>query len=225
VTIDGFSVRYGIDAPPCPCEIDRMDLRDQLLRFYSRLGWAVADMRRTIRLAWYRSNKGAWVFILFCLCIIGALGLGMQSILGMKTHKRQEVRQFHTQQLTCLARNIYYEARGEPTAGQYAVAEVTMNRKASRHYPKTVCEVVHQQNWDPIRKRMVGAFSWTEFKSLPEPDGDAWNRAQKIAETVYYEKHIPSLQGALHFHATYVKPDWVKRKKRIAHIGRHVFYE
>jgi N-acetylmuramoyl-L-alanine amidase len=202
-----------------------MDVRDQLLGLFSRLGWAVTDMRRSLRLSWYRINKGACVFLLFCVCIIGALGFGMQSILDRKRDKQQTVRQFHAQQLTCLARNIYYEARGEPIAGQYAVAEVTMNRKASRHYPKTVCEVVHQQNWDPIRKRMVGAFSWTEFKVLPEPGGDAWNRARQIAEVVYYEKHISSLQGALHFHATYVKPDWAKKKKRIAHIGRHVFYE
>ena len=41
-------------------------------------------------------------------------------------------------------------------AGQYAVAEVTMNRKASRFYPKTVCEVVYQRE----------AFSWTGTRNL-----------------------------------------------------------
>src|SRR5262245_29861041 len=40
-------------------------------------------------------------------------------------------------QLLCLAENVYYEARGEPMAGQYAVAEVTLNRLASPYYPKT----------------------------------------------------------------------------------------
>src|SRR5882672_11161357 len=79
--------------------------------------------------------------------------------------------------LACLARNVYFEARGEPTAGQYAVAEVTMNRKASGRYPDTVCGVVYQKNWDPLRKRYVGAFSWTELGALPAPRGEEWERA------------------------------------------------
>lgn len=33
------------------------------------------------------------------------------------------------------------------------------------------------------------------------------------------------MDGALFFHATYVKPSWAKNKKRVAHIGRHVFYQ
>ena len=41
-----------------------------------------------------------------------------------------------------------------------------MNRKAAPSYPKTVCEVVYHQNWDPLRGRFVGAFSWTEFDVL-----------------------------------------------------------
>jgi spore germination cell wall hydrolase CwlJ-like protein len=32
------------------------------------------------------------------------------------------------------------------------------------------------------------------------------------------------LQGATHYHATSVKPDWSEERERIARIGRHVFY-
>jgi len=28
----------------------------------------------------------------------------------------------------------------------------------------------------------------------------------------------------LHYHATYVRPDWSKERERVARIGRHVFY-
>jgi len=38
-----------------------------------------------------------------------------------------------------------------------------MNRVFSRRYPGTVCEVVYEKKWDRLRKRYVGAFSWTEF--------------------------------------------------------------
>ena len=125
------------------------------------------------------------------------------------------MREFHAQNVDCLARNIYYEARGEPPAGQYAVAEVTMNRTAARGYPNTVCQVVYQKS----------AFSWTDFSVvLSAPAGGEWLRAQRIAEAVYYGKRLPTLQGALFYHATYVKPDWSKERERIARIGRHVFY-
>ena len=163
-------------------------------------------------------------FGLYCCLIVGALVAAFMGVTSQRDAQRAHVREFHARSLDCLARNVYYEARGESIAGQYAVAEVTMNRKAARAYPKTVCEVVYQQNWDPIRGRFVGAFSWTEFDVLAPPAGEAWRRAQKVAYDVYYERHAPTLDGALHFHATYIRPEWSKERERVARIGRHVFY-
>jgi N-acetylmuramoyl-L-alanine amidase len=163
-------------------------------------------------------------FGLYFFLIVAALGAAFLEVASHRDAQRARVREFHARSLECLARNVYYEARGESIAGQYAVAEVTMNRKAARSYPKTVCEVVYQQNWDPLRGRFVGAFSWTEFDVLPAPAGEAWSRAQMVAEEVYYERRAPTLNGALHFHATYIKPEWSKERERVARIGRHVFY-
>jgi spore germination cell wall hydrolase CwlJ-like protein len=121
--------------------------------------------------------------------------------------------------------NIYFESRGESRTGQYAVAEVTMNRVASKHYPDSVCDVVYQKNWDVIRKRYVSAFSWTEFESLPPPSGDQWHQAMQIAEAVYRGKQQPTLDGALHYHAVYVKPSWSLDMTPVAKIDRHIFYK
>lgn len=126
--------------------------------------------------------------------------------------------------LTCLAKNVYYEARGEPLAGQYAVAEVTLNRVASALFPDTVCAVVHEQRWDPVRRRYVGAFSWTELKPMPVPGGLAWARATAVASAVYDNREAPLVDGALFYHATYIVPHWAKSKTRVARIGRHLFY-
>ncbi len=127
--------------------------------------------------------------------------------------------------LTCLARNIYFEARGESVAGQHAVAEVTMNRVASKRFPDTVCSVVHEQRWDTIRKRNVGAFSWTELGPLPKPKGKPWKRAMKVAIASYDEQEAPQVPGALFYHAERITPRWSKTKKMVAKIGRHKFYE
>jgi spore germination cell wall hydrolase CwlJ-like protein len=59
---------------------------------------------------------------------------------------------------------------------------------------------------------------------MPEPRGEDWQRAQYVAKAVYYNRYTPQLQGALYFHATYIRPDWAKEKRRVARIGRHVFY-
>ena len=47
-------------------------------------------------------------------------------------------------QTTCMADNIYFEARNQGTAGWSAVASVTLNRVKDKRFPNTVCEVVKQ---------------------------------------------------------------------------------
>ena len=44
----------------------------------------------------------------------------------------------------CLAKNIYFEAGVESTAGKLAVANVTINRAANKNYPNTICGVVQE---------------------------------------------------------------------------------
>jgi len=122
---------------------------------------------------------------------------------------------FRAAEVRCLAENVYYEARGEQLVGQYAVAEVTMNRVASRAFPSTVCEVVH----------MRGAFSWTyEAPDLAPPYGYEWRRARAVASSVYDNIEAPLVNGALFYHATYVSPDWAATRSQVARLGRHLFY-
>jgi N-acetylmuramoyl-L-alanine amidase len=117
-------------------------------------------------------------------------------------------------ELDCLARNVYYESRGEPLVGQYAVAEVTMNRVASSMFPESVCTVVHAP----------GAFSWTNAESLKEPYGFEWWRAQTVARSAYDSHASPYVGDALFYHATYVSPSWARTRPQVGLIGRHLFY-
>src|SRR5262245_38605258 len=168
-----------------------------------------------LRVYWYVTDKEPLIFAAGLVLVAAAFALALRSAYTHGDERRD---------LVCLARNVYFESRGEPLAGQHAVAEVTMNRLASGRYPGTVCGVVYQKNWDPLRKRYVGAFSWTEFDSLPAPMGEQWLQAWEVAEAVYYGREPPVLDGAMFFHATYILPDWAKTKKPLARIGGHVFY-
>ena len=44
----------------------------------------------------------------------------------------------------CLAEALYFEARGETVKGQFAVAEVIMNRVKSARFPGSLCGVINQ---------------------------------------------------------------------------------
>ena len=201
-----------------------MSSRTYLAELSLRLHWAMAPARRELRLFWYRTDKGAVAFALFAAVLLTGFAFVVHAYFAHQDAVREQALQARNQELNCLARNVYYEARGEPVAGQYAVAEVTMNRKASARYPQSVCAVVYQKNWDAIRKRYVGAFSWTEFSALPEPRGADWERAWKVAQDVYDGRHAPDVEGAMYFHATYMKPVWANEKKLVARIGGLAFY-
>lgn len=180
--------------------------------------------RRALRLAWYRADREAMAFALMIGAALLVFSVAVYAVLERHERAQEAARAHERQSLECLALNVYHEARGEPPEGQYAVAEVTLNRAASPRFPGTVCEVVYEQRWDAIRERKVGGFSWTEFYSVPDPEGEAWEFARKVAEDVYHRRVPPRVDGALFYHATYIRPSWARERKRVGVIGRHVFY-
>jgi Cell Wall Hydrolase len=190
-----------------------------------RLRWATAPARRKLRRFWYGADTDALAFALILATILASFAVSLRALFAYQDQVRYRALQAMNRELTCLARNVYFEARGEPLAGQYAVAEVTMNRRAAARFPGSVCAVVYQKNWDVLRKRFVGAFSWTEFNALPEPSGEDWKQAWKVAIDVYSGRQPPVLQGAMYYHSTSIKPSWAREKKLVARIGGHAFYK
>jgi spore germination cell wall hydrolase CwlJ-like protein len=166
-----------------------------------------------LRLFWYGLDKVALAVALVLGAVVGALAIAASAVFVQRDAKAAAVRDFDARSIECLALNVYYEARGESLAGQYAVAEVTMNRKSALGFPKTLCDVVYQK----------GAFSWTDEK-VDQPGGAEWRRAIRVAEDTYYRRRAPALPGALYYHATYTRPAWAKERERVARIGAHIFY-
>jgi|TARA_B110000977_G_scaffold43249_1_gene58639 spore germination cell wall hydrolase CwlJ-like protein len=130
----------------------------------------------------------------------------------------------------CLALNLYFEARGEPLAGQLAVGFSTMNRVADERYPDTVCEVVKQAKynaWDmenPIRHRCQ--YSWFCDGMSDEPkNGKAMLEASILAQHIYYGHATDISQGATHYHATWIDtPYWADEMDVVLTIDQHIFY-
>lgn len=188
----------------------------------SRIQRTVATAWRNVVFYWHTHEKGGYVVLSVVASVI--VTFAMLVYFSIEGHDRSQDVRTRTQALNCLTKNVYHEARGEPIDGQYAVAEVTMNRVASKHYPNTVCEVVYQANFDIIRKRNVSAFSWTELDLTAPVNRKIWNRAWLIAEEVFDNRARLRVEGALFYHARYIRPRWSRRKRHIAKIGRHIFY-
>ena len=128
----------------------------------------------------------------------------------------------------CLAQNIYFEARGSNLADRAGVANVVMNRTKDRRYPETICEVVRQgrqdANGNMIRHQCQ--FSWyCDGKSDVPGNQDLWIDAQMLAwEMIENNKYRGLTEGATHYHATYVSPNWARDLQLVGRIGAHIFY-
>ena len=127
------------------------------------------------------------------------------------------------QELTCLALNVYHEARGEPERGKYAVAHVVMNRVADRRFPSTVCRVV-KQGGELTRYRCQFSW-WCDGQSDRPREAKAWAASQVIAADVFWGRDRDPTRGALWYHADYVSPYWRTAFKQGPKIGRHFFYQ
>lgn len=122
-------------------------------------------------------------------------------------------------EIECLAKNIYFESRGEPLAGKIAVGLVTLNRAREASFPDTVCGVVSQRH----------QFSWM-WDKIPDKiaQPDVYDEIYTLSELLYDQYHVNKrfpdiVDGATHFHTGAVNPQW-RGKKLVVKIGNHAFF-
>ena len=115
---------------------------------------------------------------------------------------------------TCLALNVYFEARNQDPDGQLLVAEVTMNRVYDDRFPDEICDVVYDKK----------AFSWTHDGRSDKPKNvEAYLRAQIIAYDVLLNG-CGLCMGATHYHTLTSRPYWADKLQVVGQWGDHIFY-
>jgi len=152
-----------------------------------------------------------------------------------KAAVREKIRSENAQEIECLALNIYHEARGSSFVDRAAVTDVVLNRVQDTRYPNSVCSVVKQarmSKWHlentgkrvPVRHKCQ--FSWyCDGKSDEPQDNESWQHAKHLAYNMYYyDQYRGITEGATHYHATYVSPNWANHFQLVGRIGDHVFY-
>lgn len=122
----------------------------------------------------------------------------------------------------CLSEALYFEARGESIRGQFAVAEVILNRVDSAKYPNSICAVINQGTG----KKYQCQFTYTcDGKKEIFNEATARKNTQKVAAALI-EGIAPRVltKGATHYHTKSVNPSWSRSFPRVATIGVHHFY-
>jgi hypothetical protein len=121
----------------------------------------------------------------------------------------------------CLTEALYFEARGEPIEGQYAVAEVILNRVDHARYPDSVCDVVHEGTG----RRFACQFTYTcDDRPDEMTDARALHRLGHVARIMLDGAPRDLTGGATHYHADFVTPRWARIYPRTAELGTHIFY-
>ena len=191
--------------------------------------------------------KKLFITVVLILLFVLPLGSSQKSLHDIKvvdninitekniwTYKSYEsVMENRKKQLTCLAKNIYFEARNEPFAGQFAVALVTLNRVNDSAFPNTICKVVYQgiHTADGFPKRNRCQFSWyCDGNSDEVRNLKSYDKTQKIANLamLQYSKMksegLDFTEGARYYHTYEISPRWSTSFPKVGRIGDHIFY-
>ena len=149
-----------------------------------------------------------------------------------KTHYTNKIKKNKLEsEKYCLAKAVWFEARGEPLDGQRAVASVIFNRMQDNRYPSAICGVIHDRC----------QFSWNCDPELmylmPDEVNDphekkAWHSIYILASTMIKEYNsrpmIDITSGAEYFlnpDDIVSTPKWVDSMIMTTQIGNHVFYK
>jgi spore germination cell wall hydrolase CwlJ-like protein len=122
--------------------------------------------------------------------------------------------------ITCLARSIYWEAKGGAAVEMETVASVVMNRLGHEGFPDTVCAVVKQGS-----EKHACQFSWwCDGRSDQVKEDDQYALAKEVARKALNKQLTDRTHGALYFHDRSVKPAWAKEYVKTAETRKFLFY-
>lgn len=123
--------------------------------------------------------------------------------------------------ITCLARSIYWEAKGKSSADMEAVASVVMNRLGHEGFPDTVCAVVKQGS----ESKNCQFSWWCDGRPDTVQEATQYAIAKEIARKALNKQLNDRTNGAMYFHDRNVKPDWAKKYLKTTETEMFLFYK
>ncbi|MGG7565576.1 cell wall hydrolase [Rhodovulum sp. DZ06] len=123
--------------------------------------------------------------------------------------------------LVCLARAVYFEARGRGPEELSAVAHVIVNRRGDPQFPPTVCDVVKEGG-----PQAPCQFSWwCDGRPDKARNAKEYAEATRAARDALSGASKDPTGGANLFHAARIKPPrWTRSAQDMGKIGAHRFW-
>ncbi len=108
-----------------------------------------------------------------------------------------------------LSRLVHAEAKGESYEGKVAVASVVLNRTDKNGFPDTIRGVIYQKNaFEPVAN---GSINQEPDKESIEAVEEAMSSKDRETEALFF------------YNPKTASDDWIRSRKIIEKIGRHVF--
>lgn len=123
--------------------------------------------------------------------------------------------------ITCLARSIYWEAKGKSSVDMEAVASVVMNRLGHEGFPDTVCAVVKQGS----ESKSCQFSWWCDGRADNVQEENEYEVAKEIARKALNKQLNDRTNGAMYFHDRSVKPDWARKYVKTTETKKFLFYK
>ena len=143
------------------------------------------------------------------LVVDGIVGSRTEKALGITLGGGSSTGSLSSSDLNLLARCVYAEARGEPYAGQVAVAAVVLNRVRSAKFPNTIAGVIYQ----PLAFTAVadGQINLSPNQNAYNAARDALNGTDPTNGCLYY------------YNPATATSKWIWSLKVELKIGKHNF--
>lgn len=143
------------------------------------------------------------------LVVDGIVGSKTEKALGITLSSSSSSGGLSSSDMNLLARCVYAEARGEPYAGQVAVAAVVLNRVRSSKFPNTVSGVIYQKS--AFTCVSDGQINYSPNASATKAAQDALNGWDPTNGCLYY------------YNPATATSKWIWSLKVEITIGRHSF--
>lgn len=143
------------------------------------------------------------------LAVDGIAGTRTLQAMGIYTSSSSSSSSSNSSNLNLLARLVYGEARGEPYAGQVAVAAVVLNRVKSSKFPNSISGVIYQSGaFDVVRDGQINLTPNSTAKKAAQDALNGWD---------------PSYGAIYYFNPNTATNKWIWSRPMTVTIGRHRF--
>lgn len=146
-----------------------------------------------------------------CLLVISFLLMFRTAI----SAEQDSTKTFSKEDVSWMAKTMYYEARGQGDKGMLAVGVVVLNRLNSDRYPKTIKKIILQKN----------QYSWVG-KSQKITEQAEWKRSQELAFQLLNSgfKHDRQLDAIRQKRYLFFHHRSLGSYRNSVVINKHVFY-